>query len=371
MLGVALSKDDGRIVYYAPTRDDARDIMWLPLCKAAQSAITYKNDSRLELRIRTVQGGESSIILSGWEAVQERGKGRGLANDFIVLDEVAQFRNFWIGWDEVLSPTLIDKKGQALFISTPKGFNHFYDLFNMQEKNPDFRSFHFTTYANPHIPPEEIEREKIGKPENAFAQEYLADFRKAEGLVYKEFDRSRHVYTDIPEGTGFVETIAGVDFGFIHPCAVLTIKIDKADNLWITDEFYERGRTDIEVAEYVAALSANRVFPDPESPSAIEELRRRNVNIRPVVKGKDSEKHGIDKVRELLKANKLHVHRSCKNLISEFETHAYKDGKDEPEEEGEDALDALRYSVMMISPQLHINEPAFVEDRPLYSDIGL
>jgi hypothetical protein len=58
---------------------------------------------------------------------------------------------------------------------------------------------------------------------------------------------------------------------------------------------------------------------------AAEELlmstpKRRNVNVRPVVKGKDSEKHGIDKVRELLKAGKLHVHYSCRNLISEFET---------------------------------------------------
>jgi hypothetical protein len=95
--------------------------------------------------------------------------------------------------------------------------------------------------------------------------------------------------------------------------------------------------TDIEVAEYVATLDLNRCFPNPESPRAIEELRRHNVNVRPVVKGNGSEKHGT--VRELLK---LHVHHQCKGLIAEFETHAYKNGKDEPVDEGEDAVDALR-----------------------------
>ena len=61
MLGIALAGNDRRVTYYAPTRDDARDIMWSALCKAAEPAITYKNDSRLELRIRTTKGGESSL----------------------------------------------------------------------------------------------------------------------------------------------------------------------------------------------------------------------------------------------------------------------------------------------------------------------
>lgn len=377
MIGVAISKNERRIVYYAPTRDDARDIIWTPLCKAAAGAVTYKNEARLELRLRTVKGGESYIFLYGWEAVQERGKGRGVANDFIVMDEVAQFRNFWLGWDQVLSPTLIDRKGDALFISTPKGFNHFYDLYNKETgigwengPDPDFKSFHFTSYDNPHIPREEVEREKASKDEDVFSQEYLADFRKRQGLVYPEFSRERHVYSDMPKDTTIVDKVAGADFGFVHPCAVLTLEIDKADGIWVSTEFYETGRTDLEVAEYTAALGVSRVYPDPESPSAIEDMRRKGVNVRPVVKGKDSEKNGIDKVRELLKANKLHVHRSCKGLIGEFETHAYKDGTGEPEDEGEDALDALRYPVMMMMPTPKTYDE-YVEPEPLYADIGL
>jgi hypothetical protein len=362
MKGKALGKES-RIAYIAPTVQQARDIAWEQLKRELRPVATYINESRLEIRVHTVAGGESFIVLRGWEAVETL---RGQQFDFLVLDEVASMRNFWVNWREVLRPTLTDTEGEALFISTPKGFNHFYDLFNMQEENHAYTSFHYTSYDNPHIKREEID---AAKGDSNFEQEYLADFRKAEGLVYKEFDRQKHVYTGDTPAT--VETIVGVDFGFVHPAAVLVIKRDSSDGLWVESEFYERGRTDIEIAEYVAALNANAVYPDPESPSAIEEMRRRGVNVRPVVKGKDSEKHGIDRVRERLKADKLHVHRSCKNLISEFETHAYKDGKDEPEDEGEDALDALRYPIMMTQAYQQPHELPYIESEPLYEDIGI
>lgn len=333
-----------RVAYIAKTFQQSRDIAWEILKKELRPAVISINEARLEIRVRNIKGTESVVFLRGWESVETL---RGQQFDFIVLDEVASMRNFWTGWNEVLSPTLTDTRGEALFISTPKGFNHFYDLFNLQDTDSDYKSFHYTTYDNPHIPVDEIEREKRSKPENAFSQEYLADFRKTEGLVYKEFDRARHVYTETDEH--FVETIVGVDFGYIHPAAAIPLMRDSMDAFWIPYEWVHSGKTDAETAEYVAAMKANRVYPDPESPAAIEELKRRQVNVRQVIKGKDSEKNGIDKIRELLKANKLHIHSSCKHLINEFETWSYKDNSEDPEEEGEDALDALRYVVMMIS----------------------
>src|SRR3990167_7035651 len=113
---------------------------------------------------------------------------RGKKNDFIIPDEVASYRNFWTGWKEVLRPTLTDTQGEGLFLSTPKGYNHFYDLCNLELIDTDYKSFHYTTYDNPHIPVDEIEKAKKELTEDRFAQEYLADFRKTQGLVYKEFD---------------------------------------------------------------------------------------------------------------------------------------------------------------------------------------
>ena len=344
-----------RVCYVAPTYQQARDIAWAQLKADCKQAAETINESRLEIKL--VNG--SLIVLRGWESIETL---RGQAFDLIVLDEVAMVRNFWMMWQEVIRPTLTDTKGEALFISTPKGFNHFYDLFNLQEEDSDYKSFHFSTYDNSHIPVEEIDKAKQELSAERFAQEYMADFKKTEGLVYKEFDREKHVFTFMQETAR--EVIAGVDFGFTNPCAIPHIEIDATDTWWITSEYYETGKTDVQVAEYVAAKEYNQVYPDPEAPSAIEEMRKRGVNIRDVVKGKDSIKNGIDAVRERLKAGKLKVHSSCKNTIMEFETYSYPDRKpghneqENPIDENNHMMDAIRYPVFMRakrSGQAHVH----------------
>lgn len=354
MIGYAIAYEDARVSYYAPTRDDARDIMWGMINREAEAIISNKNEQRLELEVKNKFGGTSLIVLYGWEAVQERKKGVGVKNKFIVLDEVSKYRNFWEGWQEVLRPTLTDLRGHAMFISTPNGFNHFYDLYNFENRDNDYKSFHFTSYDNPFIPKEEIDKAKQEITEDRFAQEYLADFRKQEGLVYKEFNRDRHLYDKEPEG--IIETLAGVDFGFTNPCAVLTIKKDKDNGYWVEKEWYKTGKTDGEVADYVKMFNWDGVYPDPESPAAITELERRYLPIREVIKGKDSIKNGIGKIRELLKKGKLHIHKDCQNLIWEFETYAYdvdNPEKETPLKENDHALDALRYVIMNNLPVEH------------------
>lgn len=356
MFAFAVSNQDARIPYYAPTRDDARDIMWGPLKKVCEPLLIDANEARLEIKVKNKFGGESFIILYGWEAVQERGKGVGVKNNHIYLDEVAKYREFFAGWEEILLPTLIDLKGGATFISTPNGFNFFYDLYNYENDliinaNDEWKSFHFTSYDNPHLDPEEIEKKRISTTEDRFAQEYMADFRKTEGLVYKEFSRVQHVVSEQP--SLIVETLGGVDFGFSHPAAVVTIKKDYNGIYWITNEWFHTGRTEDEVVEYVANQKFNKVYPDPENASAIEALRRKGVNVREVKKGKGSVVSGINTIHELLKQNKVKVHKSCINTIQAFEVYHYAEtqkghdyANELPDHEMSDLLDASRYALM-------------------------
>lgn len=353
MVAKAVYGDNRKIFYVAPTYQQARDIAWQELKKTCAPIIKDINESRLEILVNTIKGGTSLISLRGWESIEGL---RGQLADFIVIDEIAMMRNFWVNWQEVIRPTLTDRKGEVLFISTPKGFNHFYDLYNMENEDDDYKSFHFTSYDNPHMPKEEIDKAAKELTEDRFAQEYLADFRKTEGLVYKEFVREKHLF----EEPGFdgedhvvVKKIAGVDFGFHSPCAILTIEKDKDGVFWVTDEWYERGKTDAQIADYIAGLRLTEVYPDPESASGIEELRRRNINIRDVIKNKDSIRNGINVVRELFKSNRLFISQSCKNLVWELETYSYPDKKPErneeenPIKENDHACDALRYALMM------------------------
>lgn len=348
--GMALFKES-KIVYIAPTIQQARDIAWQqikeelrPITKQAKEAPS------LEIEVYNKLGTTSHIALRGWEAIETL---RGQSFDFMVIDEVASMRNFFLNWQEVLRPTLTDRKGQAMFISTPKGFNHFYDLYNLETKDSDYKSFHFSSYDNPFIPSEEIDKAKIELTEDRFSQEYMADFRKTDGLVYKEFIREKHLYEKLPDKT--LEKIGGVDFGYTNPAAVLDIRTN-GEEYWIEREWYQRERTDAQIAEVVKAMNFDSVYPDPESPAAIKELRERGINCREVLKGKDSIKTGIQRIRELFLANKLHINRECINLIYELETYSYEDQKESNQNEkpikaNDHLLDALRYVILMKRPE--------------------
>jgi PBSX family phage terminase large subunit len=360
MVGKAYAKGGRHIAYIAPTLQQARDIAWVKLVKLAHPVTIKKLESPSHtLTIQTADGGKSTISLRGWESVETL---RGLAFDFLVIDEIASMRNWEANWNEILRPTLTDTQGECLFISTPKGFNHFYDLYNKHldpESGKDYASFHFTSYDNPYLKKDELEKAKAELTEDQFAQEYLADFRKQEGLVYKEFNRAIHVIDYFP--TKVDEYFAGVDFGFTNPCAVIHIKRDNDQNYYVVGEWYKTGRTEEQIAEYVKSCYFNRVYPDPENPSAIKVLNDKGINIIEVEKSKDvtgksSIVSGINLIRNLLKANKLFIHKSCMNLISEFEDYAYPETRDNlnqhelPVKDHDHALDALRYALYMNRP---------------------
>lgn len=357
MLALAVSKK-ANIAYVAPTYGHARDIAWAILKERAEPLYPNINQSRLSIEVPNREGTTSLISLRGWESIDNM---LGQAFDLIVLDEVALYKDFFYYWNKVLRPTLADRKGGALFISTPKGFNHFYELYNYSLTKPEWESFQFTTYDNPHIDKQEIEQAKQDLPEEVFAQEYLADFRKQAGLIYKEFDRGLHLFSDI-QGIKLKEKIAGLDFGFNNPTALVEIWVDTDNHFWIVSEYYQKERTHEQIGDYVSSLPLNRVYPDPASPEAIQVLKNKKVNVYDVVKGHDSVNAGIQKVRELLKQRRLHIHESCSNTIWEFETYAYNfdartdDAKEKPMKENDHAMDALRYAIMTYSPASRTND---------------
>lgn len=343
--GVALSKN-AKIAYIAPTYQQARDIAWQMLVKELKPIVKKINESRLELEVLNTKGGTSLIQLRGWEAIETL---RGQFFDFLVIDEVASMRNFNINWEEVIRPTLTDTKGSVMFISTPKGFNHFYDLFNTQD--PDYKSFHYTSYDNPYLPKEELDKAKEEIPEDRFAQEYLADFRKTQGLVYKEFSREQHITTDLP--TSVSDTILGIDFGYTNPSCILPIKVDGDNHFWILEEFYKTHQTKEQLAEQAKLYGSTKCYADPAEPDSIDLLKKFGLNCREVSKDVVA---GVDRVRELFKQNRIHISPDCINLIHELETYRYPDKKPEkneeekPVKENDHALDALRYALYMTEP---------------------
>lgn len=361
MVGVAASDNDRRVAYIAPTFQQSRDICWEQLKKRCGPIIVDANETQLKLTIRTQKGGTSTIWLKSWDAIESL---RGQMFHFLVIDEVAMMRNFWIGWQEVLRPALTDTKGGALFISTPKGFNHFYDLYNLQNKESSFKSFHATTFDNPHIDPAEVEEARKQLTEDRFFQEYMADFRKMEGLVYKDFKRDQHLYDDLTPRKPLSMVYAGIDFGFTNPTAILKVEHDIDNHYWVSYEWYKREKLMPEIIEQCKLIKANTYYPDPAEPDRIEEMTRAGINCHDVSKDVEA---GIASVQTVIKQNRLHIHKDLLHLINEIETYRYEDAKpdknlpERPVKENDHLLDALRYVIHMVNH----NVPVAEDEKPL------
>jgi hypothetical protein len=113
---------------------------------------------------------------------------RGAGLDFVVLDEAA-FMSAEV-WSEVVQPMLLERKGAALFLSSPNGLNWFWDVYRLglngtKPRKRSWRSFHFTSYENPLIEAEELDAIRLNTPERTWKEEYLAEFTSDSGTVFR------------------------------------------------------------------------------------------------------------------------------------------------------------------------------------------
>lgn len=108
---------------------------------------------------------------------------RGAGLDFIVLDECAFMKEQT--WKEVLRPTLTERQGGALFISTPKGYNWFQRLYEDAENLDDWETWQLPTTTNPFVPLSELEIAKKEIGSFLYSQEYEAQFVEATGGIIK------------------------------------------------------------------------------------------------------------------------------------------------------------------------------------------
>lgn len=99
---------------------------------------------------------------------------RGETFDYLIMDEFA-FQDAE-AWTEVLRATVLVRGKKVLFLSTPKGKNHFHRIHSLGGTNPQYKSFSMTSYDNPIINPTEIDDARATLPDHIFRQEYLAEF---------------------------------------------------------------------------------------------------------------------------------------------------------------------------------------------------
>ena len=202
----ALQANKGHVFYVAPTQGQARDIMWSLLLDLAHPVVKSSHVNNMQITL--VNG--ATISLKGADRPDTM---RGVSLKFLVLDEYADMKPSV--FEEILRPALADQKGSCLFIGTPKGRNHFYELYKYAELGNDdtYEAWHFTSYDNETLDPEEIDVAKKSMSSYAFRQEFMASFEARGSELFKE-DWLQFTEEDNTEGDYYIAVdLAGFNEG--------------------------------------------------------------------------------------------------------------------------------------------------------------
>lgn len=188
----AVSGSNRTVFYIAPTQIQARSIIWEAL-KARLAGIGEANQDRLEMKVPTVDGGASLIKIAGWE---NRENFRGKSAFHITFDETDTMKDFFIGWQEIFRPALMDTEGTADFIGTPKKENP--NLRRLEKQvgiDPEWACFHFTSWDNPSLTRRELEKSQAEMDADTYRQEILAEYVDNAGALF-HYDKLVDVFSN-------------------------------------------------------------------------------------------------------------------------------------------------------------------------------
>lgn len=187
---------------------------WLVAEELLKDAITHKGTTDMRMDFKPF----GFIEFKSAERDDEGLRGAGL--DFAVIDEASRVSRK--SWEQGIRPALSDKLGRAIFISTPKGRNWFYELWlKGQTENPEIKSWRYSTFDNPFFP--ESEKTVIAEttPEMILKQEYMADFLEDEATVFRNLDKCIRGSLQINEDKE--KYSIGVDLGKAEDFTVITV----------------------------------------------------------------------------------------------------------------------------------------------------
>jgi hypothetical protein len=313
--------------------------------------------------------------------------GKGLSG--AIMCEAAEHEE--ITWTKYIRPALADRRGRAIFPSTPKGFNFYYHYHRrglpgsntyVREAREStinaakgaysagWESWQFPSWANTHVfsGPDDPEFDEIraNTSQVIWEQEYEAKFTSFEGRVYDEFDERIHV-TDLRDVVRkwlpFWKNYWGVDFGFKNPFACLDVMVDPEDNVYVWREYYVSGVPTIIHCDRLRqrdnppGFHVDCIFADPAGADGVATLQ---LKLGQVFARKVGWLQGVEQLKVLFRGHKtddgetiprIFIDRSCVNLIGELNTlhmvenkkPSSQNSKEQQHTHNDHACDALRY----------------------------
>ena len=273
-------------------------------------------------------------------SVDEPTKVRGPGRDILFINECNL-----ISKDTFLQLAMRTRKTIILDYNPADEYHWIYDDVLTQK---DCKFIQTTYKDNPFLPIEQVkEIERLKDMGGHYWKVYgLGEKGMREGLIYPNHNTFEGEMPDA-KIKGY-----GLDFGFSSdPTALIQVHVEPGVQTWEKEVIYETGLTNSDLIAKMRALGVSKhvpIYADSAEPQRIEEIRRAGFQIKPVKKGADSIRIGIDALSRL----KRNIHKTSTNILKEIKSYAWMKDKEDnlttnPIAYNDHAMDAVRYFVHM------------------------
>ena len=305
----------------------------------------------------TINETELSITLDNGAKIELKGADkpdslRGVSTTMVVMDEYAFMKENV--WGEIIQPTLAESRGEALFVGTPSGLNHFYDLFvKGQSENSDYKSWQFTTLDGGFISEEEVENAKKNLDKRTFQQEYEASFLTAANRCAYNF--SRDIHCRVMEKSP--RMFWGIDFGVASYMTAILMCENTAGEVYVFDEIGLQNSNTFELAKLMQLKGRGLpVYPDPAGKARTSNSTKSDHKILQEAgftviskKSNPTQKDRMNALNRMLEdatgKHKLFINPKCTKTIRDLELCTLENGQMLKTETLSHFLDGLMYPI--------------------------
>jgi len=305
----------------------------------------------------TINETELSITLDNGAKIELKGADkpdslRGVSTTMVVMDEYAFMKENV--WGEIIQPTLAESRGEALFVGTPSGLNHFYDLFvKGQSDNGDYKSWQFTTLDGGFISEEEVENAKKNLDKRTFQQEYEASFLTAANRCAYNF--SRDIHCRVMEKSP--RMFWGIDFGVASYMTAILMCENTAGEVYVFDEIGLQNSNTFELAKLMQLKGRGLpVYPDPAGKARTSNSTKSDHKILQEAgftviakKANPTQKDRMNALNRMLEdatgKHKLFINPKCTKTIRDLELCTLENGQMLKTETLSHFLDGLMYPI--------------------------
>ena len=344
LLNKPLQPNERRWIVF-PTYRQAKMVSWNLLKGIFASKQATINETELSI---TLDNG-AKIELKGADKPDSL---RGVSTTMVVMDEYAFMKENV--WGEVIQPTLAESRGEALFVGTPSGLNHFYDMYvKRQSDNGDYKSWQFTTLEGGFISADEIENAKKNLDKRTFQQEYEASFLTAANRCAYNF--SRDIHCRVMEKSP--RMFWGIDFGVASYMTAILMCENTAGEVYVFDEIGLQNSNTFELAKLMQLKGRGLpVYPDPAGKARTSNSTKSDHKILQEAgftviakKANPTQKDRMNALNRMLEdatgKHKLFINPKCTKTIRDLELCTLENGQMLKTETLSHFLDGLMYPI--------------------------